>query len=130
MGQCTAKPEISMGGSSTLGKSIYEEMRDKKRYDVNLKASCIIRELGKQHQECRISNLSSSGATVRFSGNISIECGAVIVMAISIPNTIMHIPAEAKIMWIKKCPNELISGIKFTAIISDLMIQQLVKKTP
>jgi hypothetical protein len=34
------------------------------------------------------------------------------------------------IMWTRQRFSELISGIKFTAIISDLMIQQLVKKTP
>ncbi len=50
-------------------------------------------------------------------------------MDISIPNTIMHIPAEAAIMWTKQRPNELISGIRFKAILSATMIQQLVKKT-
>jgi hypothetical protein len=113
-----------------MEESLYQKMRDKKRFDVNLKATYIIRLQGKQNQQCQISNLSSSGATVRFSRNASLECGTVIAMHITIPNTIMHIPAEAKIMWIKKCPNELISGIKFMAKLSDIMIQQLVRKTP
>ena len=51
-------------------------------------------------------------------------------MDIAIPNTIMRIATEAEIMWIKQRFNELISGIKFTGILSDTMIQQLVKKTP
>ena len=105
-------------------------MRVKKRFDVNLKATYVIKGQGTQHQECQISNLSSSGATVCFFSNASLECGAIIAMDIAIPNTIMHIPAEAKIMWIKNCPNELMSGIKFMSKFSDIMIGQLVKKTP
>ncbi len=55
--------------------------------------------------------------------------GTVIAVDIAIPHTLMHIPAEAEIMWSKQRPNELISGIRFTDILSDTMIRQLVKKT-
>ncbi len=113
-----------------MEESLYAKMRDKERFDINLKATYIIKGQGTQHQECQISNLSSSGATVLFPLTASLKKGAVIVMDISIPNTIMHIPAEAAIMWIKPHPNELISGIRFKAILSATMIQQLVKKKP
>jgi hypothetical protein len=111
-------------------ESLYAKMRAKARFDVNLKAMYFIREQGAQHQECRISNISSSGATVNFARNESFKRGAVILMDIAIPNTIMHIPAEAVIMWIKQSPNKLIGGIKFTDILSDSMIRQLVKRNP
>ena len=41
-------------------------MRAKARFNVNLKATYCIRVQGSQHQECLITNLSASGATVRF----------------------------------------------------------------
>ena len=62
----------------------------------------------------------------KCSSNASLKSGAVIAMDIAIPNTIMSIATEAKIMWIKQRFNELISGIKFTAILSDTMIRQLI----
>jgi hypothetical protein len=111
------------------GESLYANMRAKARFTVNLKATYCIRVLGSHHQECQIINLSASGATVRFSRTESIRIGTVIAMDIAIPHTVMHIPAEAEIMWSKQRPNELISGIRFTDILSDTMIQQLVKKT-
>ena len=105
-------------------------LRTKERFSVNLKATYVIKGQGMQHQECQISNLSSSGATVRLPLTESLKNGAVIAIGIAIPNTIMSIATEAKIMWIKQRFNELISGIKFTAILSDTMIRQLTKKTP
>ena len=65
----------------------------------------------------------------KCSSNASLKSGAVIAMDIAIPNTIMRIATEAEVMWTKKHFNELISGIKFTSILSDVIIQQLVKKT-
>jgi hypothetical protein len=109
---------------------LYEKMRGKARFNVNLNATYITREQGMQHQECRITNLSSSGATARFPRSESLKNGAVLAMNIAIPNTIMRIATEAEIMWTKQRFNELISGIKFTGMLSDNMIQQLVKQTP
>ena len=103
-------------------------MRGKPRFTVNLQAAYRINDNGMQQQECRVTNLSASGAAVRFARTESVGVGAVISIDISIPGTIMHIPAEAEIMWTRKRPNELLSGIKFTYVLSDSMIQQLVKK--
>ena len=110
-----------------MKESLYEKMRNKKRFNINLKATYIIKGQSTQHQECQIANLSSSGATARFPRTESLKSGAVIAMDIAIPNTIMRIATEAEIMWTKQRFNELISGIKFTSILSDTMIQQLVK---
>ena len=112
-----------------MEKSSHANMRSKARFNVNLKATCITREQGAQHQVCQIPNLRSSGATARFPSKARLKSGAVIAMDIAIPNTIMRIATEAEVMWTKKHFNELISGIKFTSILSDVIIQQLVKKT-
>ena len=82
------------------------------------------------HQECRIANLSSSVATVRFSRNERLKSGAVIALAIAVPNTIMRVETDAEIMWARHRFNDLIGGIKLTYMLSDNMIQQLVKKAP
>ncbi len=47
-----------------MEESIYAKMRDKERFNIDLKATYIIKGQGTQHQECQIANLSSSGATV------------------------------------------------------------------
>ena len=113
-----------------MDESIYEKMRGKVRFNVDLNATYRIKGQNMQHQECRIANLSSSGATARFPRTESLKNGAVLAMNIAIPNTIMRVETEAEIMWTKQRFSELISGIKFTGIFSENMIQQLVKKTP
>jgi hypothetical protein len=113
-----------------MGECLYSKMRTKERFNVELNAVFSIKGEGTQHQECRITNLSSSGAQVRFPRTGSLSSGAVVSLNITIPNTIMRIATEAEIMWIRQRFNELIGGIKFTGILSDSMIQQLAKKNP
>jgi hypothetical protein len=113
-----------------MEETFYAKMRSKARFTVDLNAMYSIKGQKAQHQECRIANLSSSGATARFPRNESLKSGAVIAMDIAIPNTIMRIATEAEIMWTKQRFNELITGIRFTGILSDSMIRQLVKKNP
>ncbi|MBN2109008.1 MAG: PilZ domain-containing protein [Deltaproteobacteria bacterium] len=113
-----------------MEESIYAKMRDKKRFNVELKATYSIKGQGLQRQACRIANLSSSGATACFPRNESLKSGSVIAMDIAIPNTIMRIAIEAEIMWTRQRFNELISGVKFMCMFSDNMIRQLVKKIP
>ncbi len=109
---------------------VYAKKRAKPRFNVNLKANYFIMGKVIQHQACRITNLSTIDATVRFPRNASLKSGDLIGMDIVIPNTIIHIPAKAEIMGIKQHTNELMSYIKFTTVLSDDMIQQLVKKIP
>ena len=113
-----------------MEKSIYEKMRAKARFNANINATYSIKGQDSQQQECRISNLSASGAAARFPRTESLKTGAVIVMDITIPNTIMRIAAEAEIMWTRHRFNELISGIRFTGALSETMVRQLVKKNP
>jgi hypothetical protein len=111
-----------------MGESLYAKMRANERFNVALTATYSIKGQVAQHQECLIANLSSSGAKALFPRTESLKSGAVIVMDIAIPNTIMRIAAEAEIMWTRQRFNDLISGIKFKDILSDSMIRQLVNK--
>jgi hypothetical protein len=112
-----------------MEESFYAKLRAKARYNITLDASYSIKGQDSPQQACRIANLSASGATARFPRTENLKSGAVIVMDIPIPNTIMRIATEAEIMWTKQRFNELISGIKFSGALSDNMIRQLVKKT-
>jgi len=113
-----------------MKKPVYAQTRGTARFDVNIKAMYIIRGRGMKQQECRITNLSSSGATIHSLRTENFTKGTSIIIAIAITNTLMHMPAEAEIMWIKQCNNACISGIKFTAMPCDIMIRKLVKKAP
>ncbi|MBN2108875.1 MAG: PilZ domain-containing protein [Deltaproteobacteria bacterium] len=113
-----------------MGESLYEKMRATERFNVALHATYIIKGRNTQHQECRIANLSSSGAKALFPRAESLQRGAVIVMEIAIPNTIMRIAAEAEIMWARQRFNDLTGGLRFKELLSESMIRQLVKKTP
>ncbi len=96
------------------------------RFNVHLKATYGIMGLDMQPQDCRIANLSASGAKVLFPHTESFKNGAVIAVDIPIPNTSMRIAAEAEIIWTRQRFNELISGIRFSGALSDAMLRQVV----
>lgn len=126
---CFVKSPIQ-GGMKNMGESLYAKMRANERFNIALNATYSIKRHDTQHQECWITNLSSSGAKVRFPHAVSLRNGAAVLMEISIPNTVMRIATEAKIMWTKQRYNRLIGGIKFTDILIEGMLQQFVKKVP
>ena len=113
-----------------MGESLYAKMRTNERFNIALNATYSIKGHDTQHQECWITNLSSSGAKVRFPHTESLRNGSAVLMDIPIPNTVMRIAAEAEIMWTKQRYNRLMSGIKFTDILSEGMLHQFVKKVP
>jgi hypothetical protein len=96
------------------------------RFDVHLNATYGINGPDLQHQECRIVNLSSSGAKVRFPCTESFTNGDIIAVNIPLPNTIMRITTVAEVMWTKQRFNELISGIRFKRELSDTILNQVV----
>ena len=108
----------------------YEKMRGKKRFDVHLNATYGIKGQDRPHKECQITNLSSSGAKVRFPRTENLMSGAIIAVDIPIPNTSMRITTEAEVIWTKQRFNELISGIKFSGVLSDSMFQEVVNRIP
>ncbi len=113
-----------------MEKSLYEKMRTKGRFNVNLKGTYRFKDHSRPHQECRITNLSPSGATAHFPSKESINKDIPVLIDISIPKTIMHVSTEAEIVWVKQRFNELICGVRFINILSDTMIQKLIVETP
>ena len=49
-----------------MDEFLYAKMRDKERFDINLKATYIIKGQGTQHQECQISNLTQAALQSSF----------------------------------------------------------------
>lgn len=113
-----------------MEESLYAMMRSKERFTVHLKVMCKIKDTGAPYQECLITNLSSSGAAVILPNDEALGSGAVLEMDIAIPDTIMHISVEAEIMWVRKRFSKLTGGISFKSMLSDGMVQKLVKKNP
>ena len=113
-----------------MGDSLYSKIRANERFNIDLNAKYCIKGQGKQLQECRITDISSSGAKIRFPNTESLSNGAIVAMDIPIPNTILRIAAEAEIMWTRERFNTLISGVRFTGMLSDSMVRRLAKKTP
>ncbi len=113
-----------------MGDSLYSKMRANERFNIDLNVTYSIKGQGKQLKECRITDLSSSGAKIRFPNTERLSNGAVVTMDIPIPNTILRIATEAEIMWTRERFNTLISGVKFTGMLSDSMVRRIAKKTP
>ncbi len=105
-------------------------LRTGERFSVNFNATYGIKGQGLQQQKCRIANLSSSGATVCCPHTESLKNGDVIVIDITIPDTILRISTEAEIMWTGQRFNELLSGIKFKCALNENMLQQFVGRSP
>ena len=101
-----------------------EKQRIRQRYDVNLKAE--VSQKNQEHQ-CRLTNLSASGACLHFKSKVAAKDGMSISMKIFIPATIMHIPNSGEIMWVKQQNTETSIGVKFQDILSEIMMQQLIK---
>ena len=119
----------AQGELKSIRESIYARMRDRPRFDVNVKAEYHLKDRGAQKQECRITNLSASGAAVRFPAAETISQGTPLVLDIAIPNTILRVSAEAEIIWVKQRFSALIGGIRFTSNISENLIQRLADLT-
>jgi hypothetical protein len=103
-------------------------LRIKERFSVNINATYGLKGQVMLHQECRIANLSSNGAAVLFPRTERLKRGAVIAMDIALPDTIMRIATEAEILWTNQRLNALVSGIKFTRVLSDNMLHQVLNK--
>jgi hypothetical protein len=117
----TTNKEIVMTTSSD------ETKRVRQRFDVDIKAELSLAGDGTQEQQCRITNLSASGACLHFNATTSCKLGMHVDIKISIPETIMHIPNSGEIMWVKQQRNEIHAGVSFKNILSEIMMQRLVK---
>jgi hypothetical protein len=107
--------------------STTEKTRIKQRYDVDLKAELSLTGENTHMQQCRITNLSASGARLHFEKASSIKIGMHVAIKIFIPATIMHIPNTGGIMWVKQQNKGTSVGLQFKDILSEIMMQRLVK---
>jgi hypothetical protein len=107
--------------------STTEKNRIRQRYDVDLKAELSLTGETAHMQHCRITNLSASGARLHFEKASSLKMGMHVAIKIFIPATIMHIPNTGAIMWVKQQNNGTSIGLQFKDILSEIMMQRLVK---
>ena len=107
--------------------STTENQRIRQRYDVDLKAELNLLGENSLVQQCRITNLSASGARLHFEKASSIKIGMHVAIKIFIPATIMHIPNTGAIMWVKQQNKGTSVGLQFKDILSEIMMERLVK---
>lgn len=112
----------------TMETATAKKNRIKQRYEVNLKAEVSLTVQKNQEHQCRITNLSASGACVHFESTIAAKDGMTMSIKIFIPATIMHIPNSGEIMWVKQQNNKTSIGVRFQDILSEIMMQQLIKQ--
>ena len=107
--------------------STAEKNRIRQRYDVDLKAEVSLTGENAHKHQCRITNLSASGARLHFEKASSVKVGMHVAIKIFIPATIMHIPNSGGIMWVKQQNNGTSVGLQFKDILSEIMMERLVK---
>ena len=101
--------------------------RSKDRVKTNLNAQCFIKKKSAQYMECRVVDISRTGAAVSIPVNEKPECGDIMFLDIYIPKTLSHVSNQAEIKRIEKREKELICGIKFIELISQPVFAQLIK---
>ena len=107
----------------------YEEMRTKKRFDVNLKALGNVVGYERNKYQFIISNLSASGARLHFETTLDVKTGMSLALIILIPNTILTIPNTAEIMGLTRKRDVVSVGVKFQDILSEIMMNSLTRAT-
>jgi c-di-GMP-binding flagellar brake protein YcgR len=108
-----------------LTAKAYEEMRVKKRFDVNLEAIGTFVGYEKNKYRFIISNLSASGARLHFETALDVKIGRSLVLEIFLPKTILTIPNTAEIMRVTRKGNVVTAGVKFKDILSEIMMNSL-----
>jgi c-di-GMP-binding flagellar brake protein YcgR len=112
-----------------MAESPYAMMRSRERIKTNLKAQYIIKNREAQPLECQIIDLSTAGAAVVFPRNENIACGDILKINIFLPNTILHVSVRAEARWVRHRSKDLICGAQFQELLSENMLQQLIKKS-
>ena len=104
-----------------------ETTRIRQRFDVELTAEVSLAGHEAHEHQCKLTNLSASGACLHFKAAASCKVGMNITIKLLIPETIMHTPNSGEIVWVKQKHNEVQAGVKFKDILSEIMMQRLVK---
>ena len=110
-----------------MASSKNEDTRIKQRFDVDLKAEASLDGKEQREYQCRVKNLSATGACLHFETAIKCKIGMDVAVKLFIPETIMHIPNSAEIIWVKQQQKKIDVGIHFKDILSEIMMQRLVK---
>jgi hypothetical protein len=106
-------------------EDFYVNKRGKERVKTNLNAQYFIKKQSSQYLECRILNLSCSGAAVSLSINETPETDAAMFLDIFIPKTLSSISVVGEIKRTERRDNDLIVGIQFTELLSLVSFKQL-----
>jgi len=107
----------------------YEETRIRRRFDVRIKAVMTLPGRGNPEYQCRIVNLSGTGARLRSDKAVSVSVGMAVTIDAIIPGTILHFTHTGEIVWVQQQGNATLLGVRFTENISETMIQQLMKNS-
>ena len=99
--------------------------RSRDRVVTKLNAQYFIKRKSSQYLECKVVNLSRTGAAISIPIGEKPECGNIVFLDIYIPRTLSHVSTLAEIKIIGKQDNELICGVKFTELISLQIFEQL-----
>jgi hypothetical protein len=110
-----------------MAPSLHETQRIRRRFDVDLKAEVSITGSETHEHQCRVTNLSASGACLQFTTTVSCRIGMNVAIKIFIPETIMHISNSGEIIWVKQQDDQMRLGIRFSEILSEIMMQRMVK---
>ena len=101
--------------------------RGKDRDKTTLNAQYFIKKQSSQYLECKIINLSRTGAAVNVPVSETLKRGAIMFVDIYIPKTLMHVSVQGEIKRVKNGDHECIAGIKFTELLDRYMFEQLTK---
>ncbi len=101
--------------------------RGKSRAKTRLNAQYFIKKQSSQYSDCQIINISRTGAAVSVPLTEEMKSGSIMFLDIYIPKTLMHVSAQAEIKRVEKREHEIISGVKFTELISQSVFEQLTK---
>ncbi len=101
--------------------------RSKDRVKTKLNAQYFIKKKSAQYLECRVVDLSRTGAGVSIPPNERPECGNIMFIDIYIPKTLSRVSMQGEIKRIEKREKELICGIKFSEMVTQAVFAQLIK---
>jgi c-di-GMP-binding flagellar brake protein YcgR len=111
-----------------MPESPYAKMRSRVRVKTNLEAAFLIKNNEEQSIACNVIDLSQAGAGVVSPHSGKIAMGDIIVLNISVPNTILKVSVRAEIRWLRRRAKDLVFGMQFQELLSERMFQQLIQK--
>lgn len=114
-----------------MDESFYIKKRANPRVNVLLKAAFQIKDNVAEDMECLITNASVSGVGISFprAAGPAIVPGAIVLLKIFIPRTVLHVSMQGEIMWVKQRAKDVLAGVGFADMLSASMFQQLQKKS-